>query len=197
MHTTIERVRGPAARRFTYDEYVQLAETGLFRDQRVELLGGRIMLMSAQTHEHFAGVSLVSRVLTDVFGDEYWVRTQGPLLIAEASVPEPGVAVVGGRERDYNHTGHPTTAVLIVEVSDTSLSYDRRHKGGAYAKCGIADYWILNLPKQQLEVYRTPVADLTRPFGYRYAERVILLRGQAASPLVLPSVQVAVTDLLP
>ncbi len=93
---------------------------------------------------------------------------------------------------------HPTTAVLIVEVSDTTLASDRHRKASLYACVGIADYWIINLVHNQVEVYRNPVADAAQPFGFRYADATILrVATDTVSPLAESTIQIKVSDLLP
>ncbi len=118
-----------------------------------------------------------------------------PLDLTLSSEPIPDVFVVPGKPRDY--TAHPTTALLIVEVSDSTLSHDRNRKGSLYAAALIQDYWIVNLVDRQLEVYRVPVPDAAGVFGFTCSQRTILAPGATVSPLALPQAQIAVTDLLP
>jgi Uma2 family endonuclease len=124
-------------------------------------------------------------------------RLQAPLHLGPRPAPEPELAVVPGGSRDYTATGHPTTALLIVEVSDTTLSYDRGRKASLYARAGIADYWIVNLVDRQLEVYRQPQPDATRPYGYGYISAATFTAAESVSPLAAASVSLAVADLLP
>jgi Uma2 family endonuclease len=84
-----------------------------------------------------------------------------------------------------------------VEVSDSSLSYDRRRKGSLYARAGIADYWIVNLVRRRLEVYRAPIPDASRPYGHRSSSRTDLLPPATVNPLALPHAAIAVADLPP
>ena len=84
-----------------------------------------------------------------------------------------------------------------MEVSDTTVAYDRYHKAPLYAAGGIIDYWIVNLVQRQLEVYRDPVADSTQLFGFRYNSRTILDPPDTIAPLAAPQSQIIVTDLLP
>ena len=90
---------------------------------------------------HAAGLELAERAVETIFATGYWVRTQLPIHFGPRSEPEPDIAVVPGGPRDY--TAHPSTALLIVEVSEATLSYDRRRKGSLYARANIADYWIV------------------------------------------------------
>jgi Uma2 family endonuclease len=113
------------------------------------------------------------------------------------SVPDPDLAVVPGTPRSYMTASNPTTALLIVEVSESTLPYDRRAKASLYAAAGIADYWIVNLVQRQLEVHRDPVADTAQPYGFRYASRSILDPADVVAPLAAPQARITVADLLP
>jgi Uma2 family endonuclease len=184
----------PHTRRWTRAEYYRLADLGFFTGQRVELIGGRVVKMPPMKNAHVIGVSLAEDALRAAFGAGHWVRTQAPLNLTRTSAPEPDVAVVAGRPRDY--TDHPTTALLVVEVSDTTLAHDRR-KARLYARAGIADYWILNLVAGQLEVHRQPQADPARRRRFTYGSRTILTAGDVIAPLAAPQASILVADLLP
>jgi Uma2 family endonuclease len=119
-----------------------------------------------------------------------------PLDAGEFSEPEPDIAIIQGEVRDFK-TAHPRTAVLLVEVAETSLAYDRTDKASLYAKLGIPDYWVLNLIDRQLEVRREPVVDASQLYGFRYAQVIILKPGDHISPLAKPEIRIAVDDLLP
>jgi Uma2 family endonuclease len=179
-----------------------MADLGLFRDQRVELIEGTIVQMPPQTNFHVVGIDLVSKALGAAFGPRFWVRTQAPLHLGPRSAPEPDAAVVPGSSRDYaaadrSSTAHPTTAVLIVEVSDTTLYYDRGRKASLYARAKIADYWIVNLVHRRLEVRRNPVPDAGQRYGWRYHDVLLLGPKDRIAPLAAPKKRVAVADLLP
>jgi Uma2 family endonuclease len=186
----------PRPVRWTRDEYIRLCEEGFFYDRRVELIGGEIVEMAAQYDFHGAGVSLTLKALDLAFGPSYWVRPQMTLDLSPNGLPDPDLAVVAGSPHGAGRTIQ-TTALLVVEVSDSSLNYDRGTKASLYAAGGIADYWIVNLVQRQLEVYRNPVADASQPFGCRYADRTIHDPGDAVAPLAAPQSPVAVADLLP
>jgi Uma2 family endonuclease len=87
--------------------------------------------------------------------------------------------------------------LLIVEVAETSLRYDRTTKAGLYARAGIADYWIINLKDRQLEVHRDPIKNASKPFGYDYRTRTVLKGRDNVSPLAAPHSKIEVADLLP
>jgi Uma2 family endonuclease len=185
----------PKTRRWTKAEYHRLRDLGFFDYQRVELIQGRIVQMSAMKNLHVAAVTLVEDALRAAFGAGHWLRIQAPLDLPGASEPEPDLAVVSGGPRDY--TDHPKTALLIVEVSDTTLRYDRVRKGPLYARAGIDDYWIVNLVDRQLEVYRDPQRDPKRRRRFAYAQVNVLKAGDLVTPLAAPKASVAVADLLP
>lgn len=105
--------------------------------------------------------------------------------------------MVAGTPRDHVGKDNPTSALLIVEVSESTLRYDRRTKGSLYARVGIADYWSLNLVDRMLEVYRKPVKDKKQRFGFGYADRADLGATDLATPLAAPGASIAVADLLP
>ncbi|MBI4572140.1 MAG: Uma2 family endonuclease [candidate division NC10 bacterium] len=108
------------------------------------------------TENHGHGPCVLTQdALRKAFGEGTHVRIQLPLALDPSSEPEPDVTVVRGSPRDYRDA-HPSAALLVVEVADTTLSHDRDQKGSLYARAGVADYWIVNLVDQVLEVYRDP-----------------------------------------
>lgn len=176
--------------RWTRDEYERLVENGTFGpEDRVELVDGIIYDMTPQNSRHATAVRLVQRALDGVFEHGHDVRAQLPLAVGDTSVPEPDVAVVPGNPRDYRDS-HPTSAILIVEVADSSAHHDRDRKARVYAAAGVPEYWILNLPDRVLEVHRDPVRD-------SYSSRKILRAGETVSPLASPQTTLRIEDLLP
>jgi Uma2 family endonuclease len=182
---------------WTKEEYYQMADMGLFLERRVELLEGEILEMPAQKNFHALAISLTHDALRTAFGNGYWIRVQMSLDLSPLSVPDPDVAVVQGNMRDHNTANNPTTALLITEVSETTLWYDRRRKSSLYARAGIMDYWIVNLVDHQLEVYRSPVADTTQRYGFGYADTTILKATDYVTPVAAAHAKIAVADLLP
>jgi Uma2 family endonuclease len=184
-------------RRWTRLEYEKMGEAGVFQPgERVELIDGEILEMAPQKSPHATAVTLVGDALRDAFGAGYHVRIQLPLALDPYSEPEPDVAVIVGAPRDYRES-HPTSAVLIVEVADTSLEYDRKHKGSLYARSGLSDYWVLNLLDRCLEVYRDPIPDDAAPYGWRYRTVQRFGAADVVSPIALSRARVRVQDLLP
>ena len=173
----------------TREEYERMVAAGVFQDRRVELLDGVVYEMTPQLSPHAATVMQADEVLRAILPPGFSIRSQMPLDLGGKSVPEPDLAVVPGGPRDY-YAAHPSGALLVVEVADTSPSQDRKRKGPIYAKAGIQDYWIINLARGILEVYREPV-DGT------YKTRLILRSGDRIAPLGFPDASIAVADLLP
>jgi Uma2 family endonuclease len=186
----------PQPHRFSREEYYQMFEMGMFRDRRVELIDGEIIDMPAMKDLHAVAVGLVQKSLLLTFPDA-WVRCQLPVSFLEASEPEPDFSVVRGDPRDYKGKGHPSDALLIVEISDSTLRFDRGKKATVYARAGIADYWIVNLVESCVEVRRSPVQDRAAPLGWRYASTEIVKPGSFLSPLARPSAPIEVKDILP
>ena len=184
-------------RKWTRLEYDRLAEAEILGpEDRVELLGGELIVKEPQYSPHATAIRLVARALRRVFGDGWDVSMQLPVALDAESEPEPDVSVVAGDPRDYRDA-HPERPVLIVEVSLSRVAFDREHKGGLYARAGIADYWIVNLADRRIEIYREPVADSAAPFGWRYGRAIALGPDEHISPLAAPAAEIAVADLLP
>src|SRR5258705_8176260 len=162
----------------------------------MDLVGGQLIVSEPQASGHFAAIRAVEEALRTAFGPGWQVRGQGPLALDEESEPEPDVAVVPGSFRDYV-AGHPSRPILVVEVAESSLALDRDHKGSLYARAGLADYWILNLVDQVLEVYRDPVQDPDAAFGWRYRSVETLGPEGFISPLALIGARISVGDLFP
>jgi Uma2 family endonuclease len=183
----------PATRQWTREEYYRLAEEGWFEGQRVQLIDGEIIQMPPQGHIHFLVLDRSGKFLLKAFGNAHWIRAQAPLNIGDSD-PEPDLAVCEHPMEDY--TDHPTTALLVVEVSDATLRLDRR-KAGLYASAKIPEYWIIDLQHHCVEVHRRPVADLSAEFGWRYVDRVVVEGDDGFSPLARPDVKIKPADLLP
>jgi len=184
----------PRRFKFTRDAYYQMAALGLFWDARVELIEGEVIEMSPLNPRHVASTDRLYRLLREVVPDGYWVRVQAPLSLGE-SEPEPDVSVVQGTPDDYEEA-HPTTAMLVIEVADTSLPYDRTIKQSLYAKAGIPEYWIVNLKEAQVEVYREPAAVSDAPFGYAYRAVQVFTRDESVVSQVIAGVAVPVERIL-
>jgi Uma2 family endonuclease len=181
-------------RRFTRDEYERMAAQGILRaDEHVELLQGEIVPMTPQGSHHTVVVHLIAKALERAFGPGYWVRIQSPLALSDNSEPEPDVAVVRGAPRDF-YSAQPKTALLLVEVAESTLASDREVKAGMYAEAGIPEYWIANLVDGTLEVHREPRKQNS---GARYASITRLDKSAHVIPTGVPGASIAVGDVLP
>jgi Uma2 family endonuclease len=179
-------------RRYTRDAYFGLVSKGVLGpDDRVELLEGVIVSMSPQSPPHAAAMSRAARAFHRAIGDRGAIRVQLPLVLGEHSVPEPDVAVVSGRESDYDRV-HPTSALLVVEVADSSLVQDRLTKAALYAAAGVSEYWIVNLRDDRIEVNRAPDAATAT-----YTRRSLVRRGERLELVALPGASVTAESLLP
>jgi Uma2 family endonuclease len=178
--------------RWTVDEYFGLVHRGvLCEDDRVELLDGLIVAMSPQDPPHAVATAQVYEALLAAVAGRAAVRSQLPLILGQRWAPEPDVAVVPGATGDYGER-HPRTAILVVEIADSSLAQDRLTKAAVYARFGIPEYWVVNLRDDRVEVYREP----GRKRG-PYRKIFSASRGEHLELVALPGASVAVDDLLP
>ncbi len=154
-------------RRFTVHDYHRMAEAGiLHEDDRVELIEGELVEMAAIGSRHFTCVNTLNRLLVRSLGDEYIVSVQNPVRLDEDNEPEPDLAVI--RARDYRDSlPGPEDVLFLIEVSDTTLSYDRNVKLPLYARSGIPEVWIVDLAGEIIELYTTPSGN-----DYRHLEKV-------------------------
>jgi Uma2 family endonuclease len=176
-------------RRFTVHDYHRMGEAGiLHEDDRVELIEGEIVEMAAIGTRHFSCVNGLNRLLVRGVGDEAIVSVQNPVRLDEHNEPQPDLAVL--RVRDYRESlPTPEDVLLLMEVSDTTLRYDREVKLPLYARAGIREVWILDLPGEVIERHTGPSGS-----SYRNTERV--RSEQALAPLALPELTLLVDDLL-
>jgi Uma2 family endonuclease len=175
--------------RWTRAQYEQMVDAGvLTTDDRVELIDGYIVPMSPQNSRHTTSVEMARRVLEQACPSTMLVRAQFPLAIGVASEPEPDLAVVPGSIDDYVDQ-HPSEALLVIEVADSSLAKDREQKRLLYAQHGIPEYWIVNLVDRHIEVYRDPA-------GGDYKSKTTLERSDTVTP-PFADTALAVADLIP
>jgi Uma2 family endonuclease len=174
-----------------------MVEVGVFPPgERVELIDGEVLQETPQGSLHATALLLAEEALRRAFGGSSHVRVQMPLAVDPSSEPEPDVSVVPGSLRDYRDA-HPTSALLVVEVADTTLPHDREQKGSLYARAGIAEYWIVNLLDRRVEVYRDPTSMPEARYGWSYRSVRHAAPDDHLSPLAAPLAHVAVADLLP
>jgi Uma2 family endonuclease len=166
-------------------EYDRMVELGMFDDERVELLRGMLVTMSPQGTHHADVVAWLTERLVLSIDRSLQVRPQLPYAASEWSEPEPDLAVI---RKDPARRGHPSSALLLIEVADSSLRKDRGAKLGIYAEAGVPEYWIINLNEMTVEVYSQPSTD-----GYQ--EVRVLSEGDVLRPIRVPGVEITVADL--
>jgi Uma2 family endonuclease len=185
----------PSPKRWTSDEFHRLGDAGFFEGHNFILIHGEILEMPAAGALHDVALSLLDDLIRKCLPTGFSIRCQMSLVLGRTTDPVPDLAVVRGSARDFLQK--PTTAELVVEISDSSLDYDLGDKASLYASAGIADYWVVDLVNRRLVVMRDPVVDGTRAFGSKYTTVTTVAVGQSASPLAAPAATVAVADLMP
>lgn len=177
--------------RMSVAHYLGLVTAGVLGPgDRVELLEGVVVAMAPQNPPHAAGVARADEAIRRAIGARAHVRPQLALVLPR-SVPEPDLAVVPGSADDYAEA-HPTSALLVVEVADSSLKQDRLSKGAIYAAAGIPEYWIVNLVDDVVEVMRSPDREAAL---YRDVHRAV--RGERLELVALPGAALDAAGLLP
>jgi len=178
-------------RRFTVDEYLRMAESGVFGpDERVELLDGVVVSVPPSGPEHASVVNELFLLFAKRIGDRVTLRCQTSVVLGTRSMPEPDIGIfarVEGRYRDR----HPDErdALALIEISRSRLAYDRGPKMRVYARSRVPDYWIIDLVGKRVEVYRDPT-------DIGYAPPAVLLPGDSVALLAVPGEEFAVAELL-
>jgi Uma2 family endonuclease len=183
-------------RHWTRKEYDRVGQLGIFDGEPLELIGGELVVAEPKGPYHSGGVGQVADVVRAALPPGWIVRCQDAIALDDESEPEPDVAVVPGAHTDYL-ADHPQRPALVIEVADSSLGFDRRQKGSLYARGGIEDYWIVNLVDRVLEVYRDPAPDPAAIYGWNYRSVGRVAPPATVTLLALPTVRLAVADLLP
>ena len=179
----------PSPFRWSVEAYERVVALGGFSlEKRVELIEGELVEIMPQKPAHRLTISLILPIALHWSGDGHHVLCQSPLRLGN-SVPEPDLAIVTGQPRDYADF-HPTTAALVIEVSDTTLEYDQTIKAALYAAAGIEDYWVININERTVEIRRQP-----GPSGYRSLQTYS--EADTVVPLFNPTARIAVVELLP
>ena len=187
----LERNPWVTRRKFDVAEYHRLAEAGiLHEDDRVELIEGEIVEMVPIGSDHSGTVNALNHALMSAAGRRATLSVQGPLHLSDYSEPQPDFMLLKPRP-DFYRERHPRPedVLLLIEVSQTSLRYDRAVKLPLYARHGIPEVWIVDLPDRVVEVHRDPSPD-----GYASTRRYA--PGETLEPQALPGVKVSAADIL-
>ena len=178
--------------RLTVADFHRMADVGIFQeDDRVELIEGEIIDMAPIGSGHAGTVMALNRLLARALGDRAIVLVQSPVVLPEHSEPEPDLALLRPRQ-DFYRSGHPLPGdiLLIIEVADTRLAYDRDVKIPLYARHGIPEVWLVDLEDRRLHVYTSPSAS-------GYLECRILAAPGMLAPAELPACPVDLSGLFP
>ena len=179
-----------ARRLFTSDEYCQMVEVGTLTDRdRVELIRGEIVHKMSTGPRHIAFVDNLTELLVLRLAGRARVAVQNALVVSDDSVPEPDLKVLRRRALPYKQRqAYADDALLLIEVADSSLAWDRSTKLALYAEAGIPEYWIVNCPDESIEIYR-------RPEGSRYLD-VRLVDGATTVTLqAFPDVTLSLAEI--
>jgi Uma2 family endonuclease len=182
---------GVKQRLITVAEYDKMIEHGILNeDSNVELLNGVIIEIMSKGPKHASALSRINRFFFKLFGDDVIIRLQDPIVLDDLSEPEPDLVLARLDDKEYSE-GHPKPEdiFLILEISDTTVSYDRNAKATAYARGGIIQYLLLNLQNQTIEDYRDPAED-----GYQ--SKQTYHTGQSFKLVVFPDVEIDVASIL-
>ncbi len=178
-------------RRFSVEEYYKLAEVGILApDERVELLAGEVIKMAAVGDRHAFCVRWLIRVLTFALGDTALLDAQNPVRLDARNQPQPDLMVLRWRDDGYRELPGSEDVLLVIEVSDTTAGFDRRHKTPMYATYGIPEVWLWDINARQVEVYDEPIAG-------GYARMRVVGPDETLSPAALPDVVISVGKVMP
>lgn len=181
----------PQKRKLTADEYQRMGQAGILGcDERVELIEGELYITPPIGDGHVGKTIRLNFLFQRRVGDRALVSVQSPIRLSAHSEPEPDIVLVRPRP-DFYETAkpRPEDIFLIVEVAETSLSYDRLTKLPWYAAAGIPEVWIVNLVERRIEVYRDPV-------GNRYATAFVPAACDTLTLVALPEVAIRVAEIL-
>ncbi|MDG4597027.1 MAG: Uma2 family endonuclease [Candidatus Contendobacter sp.] len=194
MSTSIterELLNAQPRHRWTVAEYHRMGEVGLLHeDSRVELIDGEIVEMAPIGSSHGGNVNRFIRLFSKVVGDKAIIAAQNPVVLSGYAEPQPDLAILRWRADDYEQSNpHPEDVLLLIEVSDSTLRYDRDVKIPLYAKNGIPEVWLLDIQNRQLEIYREPINGI-------YQQRDCRRAGQIA-PILCPDAAIDLAELFP
>lgn len=175
--------------KWTIDEYHRMIAGGILDDRHVELLKGEIVEMSPEGELHAYFSSEAGEYLIQLLGNRATVRPSKPITLPNNSEPEPDIAVVEKLGREYlEHHPYPKNIFWLIEYSDSSLDKDLQIKTKIYAEVEVTEYWIVNLKKRQLIVFRDPQ-------NGEYASK-ITLTGGTIYPRAFPDLAISVSSIV-
>lgn len=176
---------------FTLAEYERMSRAGIFSPEaRVELVCGEIIEMSPIGERHAASVNVLDEIVRERLGRSVTVSVQNPILLDDLSAPEPDILILK-RRADFYRSAHPRPedVLVVIEVSDTTLEFDRKVKVPLYAAAGIPEAWVVNLPEERIEVYGDPD-------GGEYRTVRLYARGRRLQSHTLAALRLSVSKVL-
>jgi Uma2 family endonuclease len=182
--------------RFTRQEVYKLCDEGWFADQRVNLIDGRIIVMPLPNPPHVFTLTRLRKHLESLVPSNCHYRTEQALAINRVNDPGPVYAIVTGSEEDYLRE-HPSTAIFIAEISDSTLRTDLGAKAELYAKAQIPEYWVLDVNHRRLIVHREPMLADSEISKQHYGTMITLSDRDTVAPLFAPQTPVTVASLFP
>lgn len=179
-------------------EYYRRYEAGEFNGVRVELFDGEVRPEIKPTPQRAVAISTTNAAFFRAFDGDAVLGTRLPVRLDEFCELGPDISLKRGEIEDYS-LNHPTPVdiLLLLDVADALTCNDIFVKTSVYARTGIVEYWIVNIPERQLEVHRGPQRDSAMPFGWGYSVRLIVPESGRVATLWKPDVEFAVADLLP
>ncbi len=180
----------PARLRFKVDDYYKMIELGMLEDyEKAEIIEGELIRKMTIGDRHAAIVNFLTRFFVKNVSDDILVSVQNPVRLSDYNEPEPDVTLADLRKYDGKRHPQPSEIILIVEVSDSTLKYDRDVKLALYAEAEIPEVWIVNLPNDIIEVHQKPGVGI-----YQLAK--IFKRGEILSSEILPDLSIAAAEIL-
>jgi len=178
-------------RKFTVDEYHSFIEQGVFRpEERIELWEGEFIEMSPIGKRHAGVIAGLTAYLNHLFFQQFVIWAQNPIVLNDFSEPQPDICVLQGRDDFYrNESATAADVLLVIEVADTSIKFDRDVKFPRYAASGIRESWLVDLENERVEIHSEPTA-----MGYSLIK--VFHRGQTAESSILPPIKLAVEEIL-
>ena len=180
----------PMRLRFTVDQYYRMIELGMLKDyEKAEIIEGELIKKMTIGDRHAAIVNSLNRFFVKNVSDDVLVSVQNPVRLSNYNEPEPDVTLADLRKYDGKRHPRPSEIILIVEVSDSTLKYDRDVKLALYAEAEIPEVWIVNLPNDIIEVHQKPSVGI-----YQLAK--IFKRGEIVTSEVMPDLSIAADEIL-
>ncbi len=177
---------------FTSDEVHRMMEIGILPEESGwELINGEIIHRMTIGSKHVGAIIRFTKLLEKLIGEEVLVSTQNPIKINQRNEPEPDIAILKMREDFYSENlPTPSDVLLVIEISYSTIRFDKEIKKQIYAKAGIAEYWLVNLEENTLETY-------SKPKGENYFEMKVYERGEIISSKHIEKLKLNVSDIIP